>query len=112
MGALILFHNQKSDSAGQARGISDIEHVELAAELPVQRTGESYVQAGRHHSILAHLIFNAKAGELESLNPSLCQIREKTQLSLFLEIRPVLDFRSGQYLYHSSSYGDPPGFNS
>ena len=89
-----------------------IENIHLAAELPVQRSIESFLHADRHHSILAYQDIRKRYRDFENLNPYLCQIRVKTQMKLFLKIKTVLYFMSGQYLSQPSSYGDPPGTES
>ena len=89
-----------------------MENIQLEAELPVQRTIESFLQAGRYHSILACQDITERRRDLENLKPAFCQMRVKTQNKLFQEIRTVLNFKSGQYLFHPSSYGDPPGDES
>ena len=112
LGSFILLHNQKSDSIAQTREIPAMEDIHLAAELPVQRTIESSLNACRHQSLLEFKDITERYRDVDNLRPDLCQIRAKTQLKLFLEIKPILNLISGQYFYHPSSYGDPPGSES
>jgi hypothetical protein len=112
LGSLIIFHNQNSEPAGNISEFSHIELTELAAELPLQYTGETPVKPVRLHSSLLDQIFSAHTRNASFPHAATCQIRMKKQMDIYLEQKPVLEFRSGQYPCQPSSYGDPPGFIS
>ena len=110
LGSLIIFHNHKSEAAGNLSELSLVELTELSAELPVQQISQTPIQLNRLHSCLHDQIFSGDIRKAAYPHAASCRMRMKTQMNIFLEQKPVLVFRSGQYLCHLSSYGDPPGF--
>ena len=108
LGSLILFHNQKSESGDQISEVPEILQVELTAELPAKRIKDFRFQSGGSFSKLIPQIINSKLWNPAKLDPASCLLCIKRQLDIFLDLRPILYFRSGLYLYHSSSSEVPP----
>ena len=111
LGSLILFHNQKSECAEQTQKIPDLDQVELTAELPVLRS-EVRIHPDRYCSMPVHQFIAGKLRNLSYLNNDQFQMRFKTQMNMYLELKPDLDFRSGQCLCHPARLPDPPLFSS
>jgi hypothetical protein len=112
LGSLIIIHKQKSGHTGNTIEFTPIELSELAAELPIQHINQRSGQPVRHHSCLLDHIFPGNFRNASYPYAASCQMRMKTQMIIYLEQKPDLEFRSGQFLCHPSSYGDPPGFSS
>ena len=101
LGSLILFNNQKSECLTQAGESPGIEHIELQAEVPSNNAAESFTG-------LVFVFNSGKLKYLKNLDFTDHQVRMKTQMQIHLELKPVLGLQSGPYLYHRTSYDDPP----
>ena len=112
IGSLIIFHHLNSASVGQAAEVPDLEHIELAAEVPALRINDSRIQPDISYPVGRSLLCSANLRDPASPDTVSFQVSIKIQRDIYQELRPVLDFGSGQYLYHPSAYGDPPGFRS
>jgi hypothetical protein len=112
LGSLIILQNQKSEPEGNIAAHKLTTPSELAAELPIQQTGQRPDQALRNHSCFFDQICPGDLSNASHPHAASCQMRMKTQMNIYLDQKPVLEFRSGQYLCHPSNYGDPPGFIS
>ena len=112
LGLLIISHHQKGENARHEGEPPDLEHIEIAAEIHAFRIKESRTQPSSSLSALTSRIFGEKFRDPADLNHSSYQVLIKIQQDIFLELKPVIDFRSGQYHYYPSTYGDPPGIRS
>ena len=111
-GALIVLHNRKGEDIRQSNDFPDIVPVELTAELPAQRIYEAQIQpGGSHPGEISHII-KGKRWNPADQNPASCRVNIKIQMDVFLELKPLLVYRSGISLKHPSCKKDPPSFCS
>lgn len=110
--SLIILHHQKGEGTGQPEEIPGMQHLELAAEIPALGIKETRIPPGSSYPVMLSPALSAKLLNPASQNSAALQVRIKKQRDIYLEMRPVLDLRSGKHLYHPSVYGDPPGFSS
>ena len=112
LGSLIIFQKQNVESGGQTWELPGLEHKELAVEIPALPINEPRIQPGYPLSMLASTVFAGKFRDQECLNPDTYKSDIKTQKGIFLELKPVLGFKSGRFLFYPPRCGDPPGLLS
>ena len=106
--ALMIFNGQKSECVTQETGNPDIERIELLAEVCSNQLASSSVPSYWHYSRVIIEAISGKFTSIEYLNSVEDLIRFNTQMQIHLELKPGLDFQSGQNLHHRSRYDDPP----
>ena len=97
--SLMIFNGQKELCDTHATSNPDIEHIDLLAEICSTQIASTSVPSYWHNS--------GNLNHLEYLNTVEHQIRLKTQMQIHLELKPGLDFQSGQNLHPHSRYEDP-----
>ena len=112
LGSLIMFHHQKSEPAGDLRESAPVALSELAAELPVQRISETDIQLISLPSFMSDQTLSGDLRNTPYPHAASCRMRMKAQMDIYLELKPVLDLRSGRHISYPSGDGDPPGFCS
>lgn len=106
--ALMIFNGQKSECDTLETGNPDIEHIDLQAEVCSNQTAASSVPSYLRYSGVVIEAISGKFNSIEYLNSVEQLIRYNTQMQIHLELKPDLDFQSGQNLHHRSRYDDPP----
>jgi len=108
LGSLIVFNNQKGESASQLTKTPDLVQTELMAELPSGQLAASTLLSYRHNPEIALESISGNLRHLESLNSANYQVRCKTLMEIYLELLPVLGIQSGQFFHHHPGSHDPP----
>ena len=106
--ALMIFNDQKSECVTQETGRPDIEHIELLAEVCSNQLASSSVPSHWRYSGVIIEAISGKFNSIKYLNSVEHLIRFNTQMQIHLELKPDLDFQTGQNLHHYSGYEDPP----
>jgi hypothetical protein len=106
--ALMISNGQKNESPNTVTGNPVTDHIELLAELsPGQYFGLTFSSCN-HSSVLVKESLLDRHKDHESLDSAVNQTLLKTQMLIHLELKPGLDFQSGQILHHLSGFADPP----
>jgi len=99
--SLMIFNGQKGESVTQTRENPDIEHIELQAEICFTRIASSSVLSNWRSTGASNV-----PAKYNTDDPGY-KLRLKHQIQVHRELLPELDYQSGHYLQHHSSFEDP-----
>jgi hypothetical protein len=99
--SLMIFNGQKGEDITRQGEHADIEHIELQAEICFMRIASASGQSNWRSTGASILPVSSNTNDSEY------QLRLKNQMQIHREFLPELDYQSGHYLQHYTSFEDP-----
>ena len=108
LGSLIIFNARDNECTTQLTDNPDTEPIELLAELCSKRTNISSPYSFRHNPLAEHESVSGKLNRPGCLDFKEHQLRVKTQMLIYLELKPSIGFQSSMNIHQLSGNDDPP----
>ena len=108
LGALLILNVQKPEEASRPGTVLEMGSMQLLADVPGDHGTEFCFTSGLHR---LETVFESISGKLNHrafLNGQALVTRSKSQLQIYLELKPLLMIRSGPFLSMADRYDDPP----